>query len=228
MTILDEPLVGIARYHLAQRPDRSQHQSTSRVIKALSYARGCSFDEAAQLLFEGDANGVRTLRDLCAHHQLDVSAVEQDLQTLSTADDIRRAVNTKVGPAIRPAGRRDERARIDAETFEKVMTAPPMNSRLFEARQLDPGRFEKDQGAEAWQSIDRELATAGIDAIATMRQAAEEQHALSAAQGVLRPLSQLELGRTPDERRQLLDQAVPRVRQLLEEALAEGAGRMLL
>jgi hypothetical protein len=109
------------------------------------------------------------------------------------------------------------RPAIGRQTFESVMNEPMMSGRLFRARQLQPG-FEGPDGARQFQRFDQDHAEAGFDLVAGWEAEAAIAQAYSAAQTVGAELDQaFRAGRSPKDRRKLLDKAAKRSVKLLDQ-----------
>jgi hypothetical protein len=161
----------------------------------------------------------------------DLGAVAEDLKTLERADAAKEQVHRKVmqvhqldagAPGAAPAGA--GLPRIDANTYSEVMSAHPVHwARLHEARTLPGGAdYEGPKGPDRFATYDRRAAEAGVDLVGGMRQRATVQAARRQAASAVQKLdAALEKGKTPAERRRLLDQAATEgLRQLDAQAPA--------
>jgi hypothetical protein len=203
---------------LMREPGRAK---LNRVIQA--YERnspGLSYIDAYRQLstaMDGLGGGVSVGEALQAAGFRNLDAVAQDLTTVERADAAKQAIHQKAlglhqldastsGTASPSAGL----AKIDAATYADVMGAQPVHwARLHEARRLPGGEeFQGPHGQDRFAHQDRETADAGFDMVATRHRAAAAQAARSQTVNAIQKLdAALAQGKTPGERRRLLDAA---------------------
>ncbi len=215
---MSEVLNASARSLIAERG----HVALNRVLDAveknssgISYLDAYRRFENAAMELGGGASVASVLQAAGLH---DLDAVAQDLTTLERADAAKQKIHDTVarlhqldagssGAASATAG---QPPKLDAATYAKVMGAEPVAwERLHEARRLPGGvEFEGPGGQERFVQLDRQHADAGLDFVAGRRQAREVGAARREITDATRRLdAAIEKGKTPAERRRLLDSA---------------------
>lgn len=213
-----------------------------RVLRAVSLAGDVSFMAAFDIYTAGLAkagSGATVRRTLEAAGVQQLDAIAQDVRTLSAADEARATINRRVvelheldaggsttdvpGRDV-PVGRPGQPPRVDAQTYAEIMGSHPVHwARLHAARRLPGGEhFAGSAGQDRFGAQDREMAEGGFDLVGGLRQAASAQAAQQQAAAAGRKLDQaLRQGRTPGERRVLLDAAVSQGLRELDASVAE-------
>ena len=214
----------------AQLPAANLH----RVLRALEMT-GVTYMAAFDLYTAGLAkagSGATVRRTLEAAGVTSLDEIAQDVRTLEAADEARTRINVRVAELHQldaSDGDADDQPpsgppRIDADTYHEVMNATPVHyGRLHQARRLPGGTlFAGSAGQDRFGAQDREMADAGYDLVGGMRQAASAQSAQRQAAVAGRKLDQaLKKGRTPGERRVLLDAAVSSGLRELDASMPE-------
>lgn len=233
MSLLDKP----ARALPNDRP------AFHRLLRSVELSTGRSYMDCYAAFSKGAGHGGGTVgAALRAGGVHELNAIAEDLTTLERADQARDQINKAAAkmlddagtgfmpggaPSSIPTGRPDSRPRIDGPTYATVKEAAakglPDYERLHAARKLDrSGAYEGPEGEQAWKAHDLRHAEAGIDLLGTMQQdAGLKQVQQQAGRATQRLDAALRQGKTPAERRRLLDAAVSaELRQLQAPASA--------
>jgi hypothetical protein len=183
-------------------------------------------------------NPAVTVRDVLSGRKLD--AIETDVKTLAAAGAASQHVRERMvrmldlpavdrhgrvrlldqgglPPRRTPTGTPDNRLTIQPDTYERVMNAPLHSERLHRARALTGDAYLGPDGAQRWQTYDRQMADGGADAVATLEAGAAARTAGRAEQLATSQLdAAFQNGSTPKERAKLLSKALKKTARLLD------------